>query len=101
MLVAFALPSPIWSRSIRFYSDVIGLALLKQSKGSAQLGVSANGRVLLELEEIPGIRQAFHLLRPVGKHCHANCRNSEKMKIASSLVVRCNDHPVLCMAMIE
>jgi catechol 2,3-dioxygenase len=47
-------------RSIRFYSDVIGLALLKESEGTAQLGVSTNGRVLLELEEIPGIR-------PVGR----------------------------------
>ena len=41
-------------RSVRFYSDVIGLTLLKESKGIAQLGVSKNGRVLLELEEIPG-----------------------------------------------
>jgi catechol 2,3-dioxygenase len=47
-------------RSIRFYSDVIGLALLKESERSAQLGVSKNKRVLLELEEIPGIR-------PVGR----------------------------------
>ena len=47
-------------RSVRFYLDVIGLALLKESKGIAQLGVSKNGRVLLELEEIPGIK-------PVGR----------------------------------
>ena len=47
-------------RSVRFYSDVIGLALLKESKGIAQIGVSKNGRVLLELEEIPGIK-------PVGR----------------------------------
>lgn len=47
-------------RSIRFYADVIGLALLGQSRGTAQLGVAKNGRVLLELEEIPGIR-------PVGR----------------------------------
>lgn len=35
-------------RSLSFYSDVIGLALLKESKRDAQFGAAADGRVLLE-----------------------------------------------------
>ncbi|WP_293911903.1 VOC family protein [Deinococcus sp.] len=37
------------SRSLDFYAGVIGLNVLAQGGSSAQLGVAAEGRVLLEL----------------------------------------------------
>lgn len=43
-------------RSLDFYGGVIGLDLLTQTGMSAQLGVGGEGRVLLELEQRPGVR---------------------------------------------
>jgi catechol 2,3-dioxygenase len=44
------------TRSIAFYRDIIGLAVLNQSETVAQLGPHGDTRILLELEEQPGIR---------------------------------------------
>jgi catechol 2,3-dioxygenase len=41
-------------RSVAFYSDVVGLAMLGQAGNLARLG--AGGKVLLELEALPGVR---------------------------------------------
>lgn len=43
-------------RSLDFYADVIGLDVLSQTPQSARLGVTADERVLLELEQRPGVR---------------------------------------------
>ena len=43
-------------RSVAFYTEVIGLSVLQQSSGFAALGVPADGRVLLELEEVAGVQ---------------------------------------------
>ncbi len=43
-------------RSLNFYANVIGLDVLTQAGSSAQLGVAADGHVLLELEQRPGVR---------------------------------------------
>lgn len=43
-------------RSLDFYAGVIGLDVLTQTPRSAQLGVTADQRVLLELEQRPGVR---------------------------------------------
>jgi len=43
-------------RSIAFYRDIIGLAILNQTETVAQLGSHGETRVLLELEEQPGVR---------------------------------------------
>jgi catechol 2,3-dioxygenase len=43
-------------RSVEFYTRVIGLAVLESSGSLARLGVKADGRVLLELEERAGVR---------------------------------------------
>lgn len=49
-------------RSVAFYSEIIGLAVLKQSASSrlVQLGAHGSQHVLLELEELPGVK-------PIGK----------------------------------
>jgi catechol 2,3-dioxygenase len=44
------------TRSLAFYSRVIGLAILGQTFHSARLGVAQEQRVLLELEQRPGVR---------------------------------------------
>ena len=44
------------ARSVAFYRDVIGLALLSQTGQLAQLGAHGSGYALLELEEIPGVQ---------------------------------------------
>jgi catechol 2,3-dioxygenase len=44
------------TRSIAFYRNIIGLAVLNQSETVAQLGPHGETRVLLELEEQTGIR---------------------------------------------
>ena len=43
-------------RSLEFYAGVIGLDVLTQAAGSAQLGLAREGRVLLDLEQRPGVR---------------------------------------------
>ena len=43
------------SKSIEFYSKVIGLAMLDHAGNLAKLGVRNSRFVLLELEELPGI----------------------------------------------
>ncbi len=43
-------------RSLDFYAGVIGLDVLTQTLNSAQLGVTADEGVLLELEQRPGVR---------------------------------------------
>ncbi len=43
-------------RSLDFYAGVIGLDVLTQAGTSAQLGVAAEGRVLLRLDQRPGVR---------------------------------------------
>ena len=43
-------------RSLDFYAGVIGLNVLTQTGTFAQLGVAADNRVLLELEQRPGVR---------------------------------------------
>ncbi len=43
-------------RSLQFYSEVIGLQILNRSERSVQLGVAADNRVLLELEQRKGVR---------------------------------------------
>ena len=42
-------------RSLDFYAGVIGLDVLSQTAASAQLGVAVDQRVLLELEQRPGV----------------------------------------------
>ncbi len=42
-------------RSLDFYAGVIGLDVLSQAAGSAQLGVAGDQRILLELEQRPGV----------------------------------------------
>ena len=42
-------------RSLDFYAGVIGLHVLSQTARSAQLGVAVDQRVLLELEQRPGV----------------------------------------------
>lgn len=44
------------ARSITFYRDVIGLAVQHQSETFVQLGTHGDTRILLELEEQPGVR---------------------------------------------
>ena len=44
-------------RSLDFYAGVIGLDLLSQTTSSAQLGVAVDRRVLLDLEQRPGVRR--------------------------------------------
>ena len=46
--------------SIAFYRDVIGLAVLATDGRVARLGIRADGQILLELEEQPGVQ-------PIGK----------------------------------
>ena len=43
-------------RSLDFYAGVVGLGVLAQTETSAQLGLAAEGRVLLELEQRPGVQ---------------------------------------------
>jgi catechol 2,3-dioxygenase len=43
-------------RSVAFYRDVIGLAVLGQSGRLAQLGAHNSDRALLELQELPGVQ---------------------------------------------
>ncbi len=43
-------------RSLEFYAAVIGLDVLSQTETSAQLGVAADRRFLLELEQRPGVQ---------------------------------------------
>lgn len=43
------------ARSVQFYSEVIGLAVLEQEGNLAKLGAHNSSDVLLELEELPGI----------------------------------------------
>lgn len=43
-------------RSLDFYAGVIGLNVLAQTGTSAQLGLAAEGRVLFELEQRPGVQ---------------------------------------------
>ena len=47
-------------RSVAFYRDVIGLAVLEQAGSVACLGIRATNTVLLELEAVPGVE-------PIGK----------------------------------
>ena len=47
-------------RAIAFYSEIIGLAVLERSEKLARLGAHGEQRVLLELEELPGVK-------PIGK----------------------------------
>ena len=42
-------------RSLDFYGKVIGLDILSQTSVSAELGVATDGRVLLQLEQRPGV----------------------------------------------
>ncbi|MCU1324562.1 MAG: Glyoxalase/bleomycin resistance protein/dioxygenase [Acidobacteriaceae bacterium] len=42
-------------RSVAFYRDVIGLAVLREEDRMVQLGAQGGGRVLLELQEMPGV----------------------------------------------
>ncbi|WP_263384501.1 VOC family protein [Granulicella arctica] len=44
-------------RSLEFYADIIGLQVLAQSERSAQLGITAENRILLELEQREGVRK--------------------------------------------
>lgn len=44
------------ARSITFYSRVIGLTLLHLEGNLAQLGIAENDRILLELEQLPGVQ---------------------------------------------
>lgn len=46
-----------FQRSLEFYADIIGLQILARSERSAQLGVAAENRILLELEERVGVRR--------------------------------------------
>ncbi|MEG9437759.1 VOC family protein [Edaphobacter sp. HDX4] len=43
------------ARSVHFYSEVIGLAVLEREGNLAKLGAKHSQRVLLELEELPGV----------------------------------------------
>ncbi len=43
-------------RSLEFYAGVVGLDVLTQKPQSAHLGVTSNERVLLELEQRPGVQ---------------------------------------------
>jgi len=43
------------ARSVHFYSEVIGLAVLEREGNLAKLGAQDSGHVLLELEELPGV----------------------------------------------
>ncbi len=43
-------------RSVAFYTEIIGLSVLRQRADFATLGVGENGRVLLELEEVAGVQ---------------------------------------------
>ena len=43
-------------RSVEFYRDVIGLAVLSSDGKLAQLGAHGNNAVLLELEALPGVK---------------------------------------------
>ncbi|CAN5669133.1 catechol 2,3-dioxygenase [soil metagenome] len=42
-------------RSVAFYRDVIGLQVLREEDRMVQLGAQGCGRVLLELQEMPGV----------------------------------------------
>jgi catechol-2,3-dioxygenase len=44
-------------RSLDFYADIIGLQILARSERSAQLGVAAENRILIELEQRAGVRK--------------------------------------------
>lgn len=44
-------------RSLEFYAGIIGLQILAQSDHSAQLGIAAENRTLLELEQREGVRE--------------------------------------------
>lgn len=48
------------NRSVAFYRDVIGLAVLEQVGSVSRLGIRATNTVLLELEAVPGVE-------PLGK----------------------------------
>jgi len=47
-------------RSAAFYRDIVGLAVLESDGRLARLGIRADGQILLELEEQPGVQ-------PIGK----------------------------------
>jgi catechol 2,3-dioxygenase len=44
-------------RSLEFYADIIGLQILARNESLAQLGVVAENRILLELEQREGVRK--------------------------------------------
>jgi catechol 2,3-dioxygenase len=51
------------SKSVRFYSEVIGLTVLDRAGDLAKLGVPNSRLVLLELQELPGIHPIGHRTR--------------------------------------
>jgi catechol 2,3-dioxygenase len=50
-------------RALHFYSEVVGLALLEQTGTLARLGAHQSIRLLLELEELPGVHPIGRKLR--------------------------------------
>ena len=51
------------ARSVHFYSEVIGLAVLEREGNLVKLGAQNSRHVLLELEELPGVHPIGHRTR--------------------------------------
>ena len=51
------------ARSVHFYSEVIGLAVLEREGNLVKLGAQNSQQVLLELEELPGVHPIGHRTR--------------------------------------
>lgn len=54
---------PQLAKSVQFYAEVIGLAVLERAGNLAKLGAQNSRVVLLELEELPGVRPIGHRTR--------------------------------------
>jgi|GEM_PF-3312989 len=49
------------AKSVQFYSEAIGLAVLERAGNLVKLGAQNSGLVLLELEELPGVNPGGHV----------------------------------------